>query len=402
MFKDFSISAVVAGLIAVTISYAGPCLIIFQAAQLAHLDVAHTSSWIWAVSIGSGVSGVLLSLKYKAPVITAWSTPGAALLLGSLPMFAYSDAIGAFVFAALLILILALTGLFDGLMAWIPKQIAAAMLAGILFRFAAEVFVSMPQQAVLALPMFVAYVLLRRFLPRYAIPLSLLMGALVAYTQHLFHFENVQLAWAVPVFTQPTFSWAALISIGLPLALVTMSGQFVPGIAVMRQAGYDVPAKPMVALTSLFSVLLAPFGSHGVNLAAITAAICTGREAHELPAKRYVAGVVCGLIYVLVGLFGGALVLLFEKKKKILVATIAGLALIGALTSSLSTALNDESEREAALVTFVATASGMMMWGLGAPFWGLVLGLATRGVLKLPRVRRATQALSHQEVTNKV
>lgn len=381
ILKDFSISAVVAGFIAVMISYAGPSLIMFQAANAAHLDAGQISSWIWAVSIGSGVSGLWLSLKYKAPIITAWSTPGAALLLTSMVGVAYSDAIGAFVFASGLILVLGWSGLFDRLMQWIPKQIAAAMLAGILLKFALEIFGAMTMEPLMVVPMFLTFVLLRKLSPRYAIPCVLALGLGVSAWMGLLHTNQLELSLATPTWVTPTFHLNSILGMGIPLALVTMSGQFVPGIAVMRQAGFTTPAKPMVCITSLASFLLAPFGAHGVNLAAITAAICTGRESHEQVEKRYIAGVVCGISYIIIGLFGGTLVMLFTALPKTLVATIAGLALLGALLNGLSTAMSDETERESALMTFVVTASGMSLMGLGAPFWGLVAGLLTRWIL---------------------
>ncbi len=380
MLKDISISAITAGLIAVAISFAGPALIMIQAANLAHLDFVHTSSWIWAVSIGSGLSGIYLSLKYRAPVITAWSTPGAALLLSSLGAFPYSEAIGAFLFAAILISLLAWTGWFDVLMAKIPKQIAAAMLAGILFKFSADAFLAIPSQVWVALPMLISFVIWRRFSPRYAIPLTLLGGVVMAWNQGLFHLQTISFNLVQPILTVPSLSLQAILSIGIPLALVTMTGQFVPGIAVMRNADYDTPTKPMVLAPSLISVVLAPFGSHGVNLAAITAAICTGREAHENKDKRYIAGIVCGLAYILIGLFGGTLVSLFASLPKVLIITIAGLALIGALMNGLANAMDNEKERESALIAFLVTASGLSLWGLGAPFWGLVLGLFSRSI----------------------
>jgi benzoate membrane transport protein len=331
--------------------------------------------------LGSGISGMLLSIKYKAPIITAWSTSGAALLLTSLPNVAYADAIGAFIFASLVITFLAITGLFDGLMKRIPKQIAAAMLAGILFKFAIGVFTSMPIEPKLVIPMFLTFILLRKFSPRYAIPVVLLIGLIISYALNLLHFENFNLSLAVPHFTMPTFSMNAILSIGVPLALVTMTGQFVPGISVMRDAGYNTPANSMVAATSFLSLILAPFGSHGISLAAITATICTGREAHELPQKRYIAGIVCGLCYITIGLFGGALVLLFTALPKTMVAAIAGLALLGALMNALASAMSDDAEREGALITFIVTASGMSLLGLGSPFWGLLAGILTSGFL---------------------
>ncbi len=381
MLKDISISAVVAGLIAVIISYAGPSLIIFQAANAAHLNDIQISSWIWAVSLGAGIPGMFLSIKYKTPIITAWSTPGAALLLTSLPMVKYSDAIGAFIFASLAITLLAITGIFDNLIKKIPKQIAAAMLAGILFKFAIAVFTSMPTEPKLVIPMFIAFIILRKLSPRYAILGVLLIGISIAYALNLLHFESFHLSLAIPHFTSPTFSINSILSLGIPLALVTVTGQFVPGIAVMRADGYRTPANPIVAFTSLSSLLLAPFGCHGVNLAAITAAICTGREAHELAQKRYIAGIVCGLAYILIGSLGATLILLFTALPKTMVAAIAGLALLGSLMNSISIAMNDDAERESALITFIVTASGMSLIGLSAPFWGLIAGILARSFL---------------------
>ncbi|MBI3897033.1 MAG: benzoate/H(+) symporter BenE family transporter [Gammaproteobacteria bacterium] len=379
--KDLSLSAVVAGLVAVTISYAGPALILFQAANAASLTAAQLSSWIWAVSIGSGITGVALSLRYRTPVITAWSTPGAALLVVSLPGVSYSDAIGAFIFAAAVIALLGISGLFERLMTRLPQQIAAAMLAGILFRFGIDVFAAIKTQAAMVIAMFGAYVLLRRALPRYAVVGALAVGVVIAAFGDLFAFNGFALTLAQPLWTTPTFSWATLVSIGVPLCLVTMTGQHMPGMAVLRTAGYRTSANPLVSVTSIGALLLAPFGAHGINLAAITAAICTGREAHEDPSKRYVAGVVAGLAYVVIGLFGAALVALFAALPKELIATIAGLALLGAMTAGLSKAMADEAERESAFITFIVTASGVTLLGLGAAFWGLIAGVGARVIL---------------------
>lgn len=381
MHKDISLSAVIAGLIAVIISYAGPLIIVFQAAQAAHLDNAHLSSWIWAISIGSGVTGAWLSLRFRTPIITAWSTPGAALLVASLPGVPYAQAIGAFMFSAIVIALLGWSGLFDKIMQRIPKAIAAAMLAGILFRFGVEVFASVKSQPLLVTIMFTSYLVLRRVTPRYAIPGVLLLGTAVAASMGTIAFGSVQLMPAVPVWTTPEFSLAAVIGIGLPLCIVTMTGQYVPGIAVLRTAGYKVPANPLVTVTGLGSILLAPFGSHGFNLAAITAAICTGREAHEEPGKRYVAGIASGLFYVLIGAFGATLAALFSALPKELVSAIAGLALFGAIMNGMSTAMADDKQRESAMITFLVTASNITFLGLGAAFWGLAAGVLSSAVL---------------------
>ncbi len=381
MKTDISVSAIVSGLIAVLISYAGPLLIVFQAASAAQLSSAQLSSWIWAISIGSGVTGIFLSLRYKAPVITAWSTPGAALLVGSLPGLAYPEAVGAFLFSALVITLLGWSGGFDKIMRHVPKPIASAMLAGILLRFGVGVFGSVQTQPALVLTMILAYLVLKRVTPRYAIPGVLLLGTALAAAGGKLAFGAVHLAMAAPVFTWPAFSLSAIVSVGIPLCIVTLTGQHVPGIAVLRNAGYTAPAKALVGVTGLGALLLAPFGAHGINLAAITAAICSGPEAHEQPAKRYVAGVACGLFYILVGSFGATLAALFGALPKELVAAIAGLALFGAILNGLGGALADDKQRECALITFLVTASNLSLFGLGAPFWGLLAGVLANAIL---------------------
>lgn len=375
MKKDISLSAIIAGLIAVIISYAGPLVIVFQAAKAAHLSNAQLSSWIWAISIGSGVTGILLSLRYRTPVINAWSTPGAALLVTSLAGVSYPEAMGAFLFSAGLIALLGWSGLFGRIVQHIPKSIAAAMLAGILFRFGVDVFASVRQQPLLIITMLAGYLAFKRMTPRYAILCVLLLGMILAAATGQIRFGDVPISLAIPVPTWPQFSWRAIISVGVPLCIVTLTGQYVPGIAVLRAAGYQVPADPLVTVTGLGSILLAPFGSHALNLAAITAAICTGREAHEESGKRYVAGVACGVFYILVGSFGTTLAALFSVLPKELIAAIAGLALFGAIMNGLATAMADEKQRESALITFLVTASNVSFLGLGAAFWGLAVGI---------------------------
>ncbi len=390
--KDLSLSAVIAGLIAVIISYAGPLIIVFQAAREAHMPSDQVSSWIWAISIGSGLTGLLLSWRLKVPVITAWSTPGAALLVSMLPTVSLPQAIGAYVVASLIIAVLGLSGAFDKLMSRLPKAIAAAMLAGILFRFGAGLFTSVTLQPALVLAMIAAYLLGKRFSPRYAILAVLLVGCAVAAGLGEFNGGSITLALAEPIFIAPEWNWHAIVNIGLPLALVTLTGQYVPGMAVMRSAGYTTPARSIVSWTAITSVLLAPFGSHGINLAAITAAICTGREAHEDPNKRYVAGIACGLFYILMGIFGATLASVFAALPKELIAALAGLALFGAISAGLSGAMADEKQREAALITFLVTASGMSFLGLAAAFWGLIFGLVAHFALSYTRQKQSLAA----------
>ncbi|HLD64493.1 MAG TPA: benzoate/H(+) symporter BenE family transporter [Pseudomonas sp.] len=387
--KDLSLSAVIAGLIAVIISYAGPLVILFQAARAADLSNAQVSSWIWAISIGSGVTGLLLSWRLRIPVITAWSTPGAALLVVMLPSVSLAEAVGAYLVAALIIAVIGLSGAFDKLMSHLPKAIAAAMLAGILFRFGVGLFTSIELQPALVLAMLGTYLLGKRLAPRYAILAVLLVGCAVAAALGRLNSGEIVIGFATPLFTAPAWSWHAILNIGLPLALVTLTGQYVPGMAVLRSSGYQTPARSIMSVTALGSLLLAPFGAHGLNLAAITAAICTGREAHEDRDRRYIAGIACGLFYILMGIFGATLASVFAALPRELIAALAGLALFGAISNGLTGAMADEKQREAALITFLVTASGMSFLGLAAAFWGLLFGLAAHFILTATREPKA-------------
>ncbi|MCV2368443.1 benzoate/H(+) symporter BenE family transporter [Roseateles oligotrophus] len=373
--------ALINGLIAVLISYAGPLVIVLQAAQAANMSSAQTASWIWAISIGSGLSGLLLSWRYRMPVITAWSTPGAALLLVSLPGLPFAEAVGGFILANLLIAALAFTGLFVRLMQWLPKPLAAAMLAGILLRFGLNLFTVMQSQPGLVLLMFFSYVLARRLQPRYAVAWVLAVGLAFCALSGQLQLGQLALQLAAPQWTTPSFSLNALLNLGLPLALVTLSGQHVPGLAVLRNDGYAPPATALVGGTALISVLLAPFGAHAINPAAITAAICTGPQTHADPGRRFIAGLACGGGYCLIGSFGATLALLFAALPPALIAALAGLALLAAIAGGLSGAMVEPAQREAALVTLLATASGVSMLGLSAAFWGLAFGLLTHAVM---------------------
>lgn len=386
--QDFSLSAVVAGAIAVIVSYAGPLIIVFQAASAAHLPTEVISSWIWAISIGSGVTGLILSWRLRVPVITAWSTPGAALLVGLLPGVTINEAVGAYIVSSVIIAVIGLSGAFDKLIGKLPRSIAAAMLAGILFHFGAELFVSIQLQPTLVMTMFVTYLLFKRLLPRYAIVAVLFAGGTVAGMSGMLHSGDIVVSVAHPILITPAWSWHAIINIALPLTLVTLTGQYVPGMAVLRSSGYATPARPIVSMTAIASVLLAPFGSHGVNLAAITAAICTSEEAHREKSKRYIAGVACGIFYIVMGIFGATLASVFTALPKELIISLAGLALFGAISTGLTGAMADEKQREAALITFLVTASGMNFLGMASVFWGLIFGLAAHFSLTLLSGRR--------------
>ncbi len=379
--SGWGVQPVAAALVAILAGYSGSVVIIFQAAQAAHLPDTLLSSWIWAISLGCGVSGIVLSLRLRAPVSVAWSTPGAALLVVSLPGLPWAEAVGAFVLASAAIFALAISGMFERVMRLVPPAIAAAMLAGILFRFGAQTWVSLGRAPLLVGVMVVAFLLGRRILPKFAITIVLVVGVTLAGLRGQTHFADVHLALAVPVWTMPVFTFGSALNLALPLCLVAITGQFLPGLAVIRAAGYSVNQRLVVGAISGVSTLLAPFGCHGITTAAITAALIAGPEGHDDPGQRWRAGVAMGVLYLLIALFGATLAAVFAALPAELIAAIAGLALLGAILGGLSAAIAEPSSRDAAMITFLCTASGMSLFGLGAPLWGLVLGLAAQAVL---------------------
>lgn len=377
LFKDCSLSALVAGMIATFISYAGPLVIIFHAAQSASLSPEILSSWVWAISIGSAVLGALLSLRYRVPVVIAWSIPGSALLVSALPQIGLNQAIGAYLVANLILLLIGLSGAFDRIIARLPGSIAAGMQAGILFSFGIEVFRALPVQPWLVLSMFVTYIVMRRSWPRYAVAAVLLVGGAITLLGGHLHTEALVFELATPQWITPEFSLAATLNLALPLVLVALTGQFMPGMAVLRNAGFNTPASPIISASAIGGILLAPFGCHGLNLAAVTASLCTGKEAHENPRRRYIAALSGSATYLVFGIAGATLVSLFAAFPGALIAALAGLALYGAISDALVRSLAETKERDAGLFTFLVTASGVSFLGLSAAFWGLIFGLLT-------------------------
>ena len=376
MGKYFHLSHISAGFIAVLVGYTSSAAIVFQAATAAGASPAHISSWLLALGLGMGATCIGLSLYYRSPVLTAWSTPGAALLATALVGLPMSQAIGAFLFASALLTLCGATGWVEPLMKHVPRALAAAMLAGILLRFGLGVFVALHSRFGLVALMLAIYFAGRRFHSRFTIPLAFLGGLLWSAQGRLIHFEAVSWALSRPIFTAPTFTLATLAGVGIPLFIVTMASQNVPGIAVLRANGYQTPVSPLIGWTGLAGVLLAPFGGFSFNLAAITAAICMNPEADPDPDRRYLAAIWAGVFYLVTGLLGATVASLFTALPGELVAAIAGIALLGTIGSSLTSALLEEPERDAALVTFLVTASGLTLLGIGGAFWGLVLGLA--------------------------
>jgi benzoate membrane transport protein len=381
-FSDyFHLPAITAGFIAVLVGFTSSAAIVFQAAKAAGATPDQIGSWVMALGIGMGVTTIGLSLRYKAPIITAWSTPGAALLATSLTGVPMAEAIGAFIFSAVLMIVCGITGWFEKIISRIPLPIAGAMLAGILFQFGIDVFNSMEHRLLLVGCMFITYLLMKKMLPRYAIVIVLIVGLAVCQFQGLLNFDGFEFVAVKPQFIMPVFSFNTLVSIGIPLFVVTMVSQNIPGIAVLRSAGYQTPLSPLISWTGIATLLLAPLGGYALNLAAITAAICTGEEAHEDPNKRYIATLSAGFFYLLLGISGAAVVGLLRAFPTEFVLALAGLALIGTIASSLNTAVSEAKTREAAIITFLVTASGMTVFGIGSAFWGLVVGFVAVLVL---------------------
>ena len=367
------------------VGFTSSVAIVFQAAQAFNATPAQITSWMWALGLGMGLCSILPSLWLRKPVMIAWSTPGAAVLAVGAAGFSMNEAVGAFMVSAVLITLCGVTGLFEKLMHRIPVAIASALLAGLLTRFGLQGFSAAQSALPLVLLMLAAYLLGKRFVPRYAVPLTLVVAVIYVAARGQFNVSGLQFSLAVPVFTAPVFSLSAAVSLALPLFVVTMASQNLPGVAAIRAAGYDMPLSKIISMTGLATFILAPFGGFALNLSAITAAICMGKEAHPDPARRYTAAVSCGLIYIGIGLFGAMVTALLAAFPKELIAAIAGLALLGTISSGLASALADEKHREAAIITFLVTLSGVVIAGVGSAFWAVVAGSLALFVQNLRR-----------------
>ena len=383
-FRDWSVSAFSAGFVAVLVGFASSIAIVFQAALAFGATPDIMASWMWAIGLGMGLCTLVPSLWLRKPVMVAWSTPGAAVLASAAGGFHMNDAVGAFMMCAALIVLVGATGWFERLMDRIPSAIASALLAGVLARFGMSAFAAAQTALPLVLLMLLSYLLGKRFLPRYAVPLTLLVAIVFVGLNHGFLKTEIQYGLTLPVWVSPAFSLSAFVSLALPLFIVTMASQNLPGVAAIRAAGYGdertnggdagIPISATITLTGLCTLLLAPFGAFSLNLSAITAAICMGPEAHLDPKRRYTAAVSCGGLYVLVGLFGATIIGVLTAFPKELVAAIAGLALLGSIAGGLRVALDRDQDREAAIVTFLVTLSGLSLGGVGSAFWGVVAG----------------------------
>lgn len=380
-----SLPAVVAGFVAVLVGLTSSLVIVFAAAQAAGATPAQVGSWMWALGIGMGLTSIGLSLRYRVPVLIAWSTPGAALLITSVAGVPLAETIGAFVVTGLLIVIAGATGLFERAINRIPLSLASGLLAGVLVRFGLDAAAALDDEFVLVGSMFVAYLVTRRVAPRYAAVVALVVGVTVASASGLLDSIELPTGLTRPEWVTPHFSIQAIVGIAIPLFVVTMASQNVPGVAALRGHGYGPPISPIITTTGVATTVLAPFGGFTFNLAAITASICMGRDAHPDPDRRYTAAISAGVLYIVVGLFGAAVAGFIAAFPPELVVAIAGLALLGTIGNGLAAALADESDREPALVTFLVTASGVSLLSVGSAFWGLAAGVIATVVARVGR-----------------
>lgn len=375
-FKDLSVSAVSAGFVAVLVGFTSSVAIVFQAAQSFHATPGEMASWMWALGLGMGLCSLLPSLWLRKPVMIAWSTPGAAVLAaaGATGRFDMAQAVGAFLVCAALITLVGVTGWFERVMNRIPTEIAAGLLAGVLARFGMDAFSAAQTALPLVLVMLGVYLVSRSVAPRYAVVATLCAGVAYAAIGGQMQWSAVTWTLASPQLTVPRFDWSATMGLALPLFVVTMASQNLPGVAVIRASGYQLPISRLVTLTGVATLVLAPFGAFALNFSAITAAICMGPQAHADPARRYTAAASCGALYVLIGVFGAVVTGLLTAFPRELVVAIAGLALLGSIGAGLASALREETHREAALITFLVTLSGVVIAGIGSAFWGVVAG----------------------------
>ena len=385
-FKDLSWSTFTAGFVAVLVGFTSSIAIVFQAAQAFGATQEMLASWVWAISIGMGLTTAIPSLMIRKPVMVAWSTPGAAVLAsaGLAGGFSMGQAVGAFMVSAALIVLIGASGWFEALTKRIPLSIASALLAGVLARFGIAGFAAAQTALPLVLLMLLTYLLGRRFMPLYAVPLTLLFAILFVAGQGGFSNVVIPTGLTWPVYVAPEFSWSAMVSLALPLFVVTMASQNMPGVAAIKACGFGderatggdagLPISRILTMTGVATLVFAPFGAFSLNLSAITAAMCMGPQSHPDKARRYTAAVCCGLIYIALGLFGATIMAMLSAFPQALVVAIAGLALMATIGNGLASALHKESDREAAMVTFLITLSGVVIAGVGSAFWGLLAG----------------------------
>ena len=368
-------SIIASALVAVLVGFGGTLALVVAAAQNLGGDAGETASWVGALCLGIGVSSIGLSLRHRIPVVTAWSLAGALLIAGIPPGTGMGAATGAFLLSGGLTLLSGAAPALGAAVARLPAPIGAAMLAGLLLRFVLALFQAGAAEPLLVLPLLGLFLVARAAHPASA-PLVVIAAGLPLAALLGHPLPHAAFSLAAPRWTTPVFSPTALLGLGVPLFLVTMATQQIPGAAVLRVAGYDPPVRGALVVTGAVTVLLAPFGCYSANLSSVTAALCTGPDTHPDPAQRWRAGPFYGGFYLLLGLFGAGFATVLAGLPPLLVATVAGTALLGPMTNALAAAVAHEGQRFAAVTAFGVTASGLNLLGLGGAFWGLLAGVA--------------------------
>ncbi|OTG65188.1 benzoate/H(+) symporter BenE family transporter [Acinetobacter silvestris] len=380
--QDFSIPAVFAGFITFLIGISVSAVLVIQAAQLLGATAEQISSWFWALGLGIGFSGLILSWKFKYPVATAWSTAGLALILATASGYTLHEAIGAFLICGLMTAILGFSGVFTKVLSYIPQSLTSAMLAGVLLKFGIALFASMQNDWGFILALLAVYIVSKRLWTRYCIVITVIAGIVLCPFFMEFHTPVLHWSLAKPVWITPDFTWSAIFGLALPLFVINMASQYLPGIAMIKSYGYQPHVNQLIGWTGTIQALLAPFGCYSVNIAAISAAVSLDDQVHPDPSKRYIAGISCGFFYILMGLFAATLTGLLMSFPHLFIVALAGIALFGTISHNIAIAFHDVSDREAALMTFLFSASGVQFFGIGSAFWGLLFGFAVSIILK--------------------
>ena len=383
--QDFSVPAVFAGFITFLVGISVSSVLVIQSAQLLGASTAQITSWFWALGLGIGLSGLILSWKFKYPVATSWSTAGLALILATANGYSLYEAIGAFLVCGLLTAILGFSGIFQKVLVHIPQSLTSAMLAGVLLKFGIALFASMQNDWEFILSLLAVYILSKRLSPRYSIVITVIAGVVLCPLFLQFHVSTIQFSLAQPVWMAPEFSWSAIFGLALPLFVINMASQYLPGLAMIKSYGYQPNVNQLIGWTGVAQTIFAPFGCFSANIAAISAAISLDDQAHPDSKKRYIAGMSCGFFYILMGLFAATLTSILMSFPGVFMTALAGIALLGTIGHNIAIAFQDISEREAALMTFLFSASGIQFFGIGSAFWGLLFGFAVSIILKFRR-----------------
>ena len=383
LLNDFSVPAVFAGFITFLVGISVSAVLVIEAAQTLGANTEQITSWFWALGLAIGLSGLLLSWKFKYPVATSWSTAGLALILATGSGYNLNEAIGAFLVCGLLTAILGFSGIFQKVLSYIPQSLTSAMLAGVLLKFGIALFASMQNEWAFILSLLAAYILSKRFWPRYSIVITVIAGIAMCPIFLNFSMPSIDFGMAKPVWVTPEFSSSAILGLALPLFVINMASQYLPGLAMIKSYGYNPHVNHLIGWTGMAQALLAPFGSYSVNIAAISAAISLDDQVHPDPQKRYIAGMSCGFFYILMGIFAATLTSFLMSFPAIFITALAGIALLGTISHNIAIAFHEVSDREAALLTFLFSASGIQFFGIGSAFWGLIFGFAVHLILKL-------------------